>query len=228
MKFNKWTFALAALAAVSLCLAPAVRAQGTTSTNSITTITGTTTNSAAAPAEFLPASLEQLWAAIDNSDVLQATNWALAPYVTYAPSAADKVGAGALAIYNVPQLTSSLGSVGTALGVDWLGSWSLISANATIQVPTHPLAHITWLTPMLPASVTNITCVPFAIAGIGTPMSGSSTAGAATLWDVGYQVKFGHWAGGNFGVGITWGEWMNAGPESGHRYHIFVSYQKGF
>ena len=68
--------------------------------------------------------------------------------------------------------------------------------------------------------------VPFAVAGIGTPMSGSGSA--ATLWDVGDQVKFGHWLGGSFGAGVSWGEWMNAGRESGHRYHFFLSYQKGF
>lgn len=169
--------------------------------------------------------LGNLWNAVDNSEILQATNWALAPYATYAPSAADKVGAGVLAVYNVPQLTGSLGAVGAALGADWLGSWSIISGNVTIQAPMHPLAHISWLSG-LPAGITNLTFTPFAVGGIGAPMSG--TSGAATLWDVGGQVKFGHWLGGNFGVGASYGEWMNAGKESGHRYHFFLSYQKGF
>ena len=170
-------------------------------------------------------SLANLWNAIDASDILQATNWAVAPYLTYAPSAADHVGAGVLAIYNMPQLSSSLGQVGAALGADWLGSWSLVSGNVTLQVPTHPLANISWLS-FLPASIKGATMVPFAVAGIGTPMSGSGSE--ATLWDVGDQVKFGHWLGGSFGAGVSWGEWMNAGRESGHRYHFFLSYQKGF
>ena len=170
-------------------------------------------------------SLENLFKAVEASDILQATNWAIAPYMTYAPSAADKIGGGALAIYNVPQLTSTIGAVGAALGADWLGGWSLVSGNVTIQVPTQPLANISYLS-SLPASIRNIQMTPFALAGIGAPMSGSS--GAATIWDVGDQIKFGHWLGGNFGAGVTWGEWMNAGKESGHRYHFFLSYQKGF
>jgi hypothetical protein len=170
--------------------------------------------------------LGNLWTAIDSSAILQATNWAVAPYATYAPSAVDKIGGGVLAIYNVPQLSGNLGSVGAALGADWLGSWSLVSGNITIQTDTRPLAHITWLSGA-PAWVTNIVVTPFALVGVGTPMSGG-TQGAATIWDTGAQIKFGHWLGGNFGTGITWGEWMNAGKESGHRYHFFLSYQKGF
>ena len=192
-----------------------------------TVITGTTTNGAVAPAEFgISGALGNLWTAIDNSDILQATNWAVGPYLTYAPAAADKVGGGVLAVYNVPQLSGNLGSVGAALGADWLGGWSLVSGNVTIQTDTRPLAHISWLS-TLPAGLTNIVMTPFAVAGIGAPMSGGNQ-GAATLWDVGDQIKFGHWMGGRFGCGFTWGEWMHAGKESGHRYHIFVSYQRGF
>ena len=171
-------------------------------------------------------SLSLLVNAIENSDLLQATNWAVAPYFTYAPSGVTKEGGGVLAIYDVPQLSGTLGQVGMALGADWLGDWSLVSGNVTLQVPTHPLAHIGILQGIIPASITNVTCIPFALAGIGTPMSGSGSA--ATIWDIGYEVKFGHWAGGNFGAGVTWGEWMNAGTASGHRYHFFLSYQKGF
>ena len=178
------------------------------------------------PALGLPDAVNTLIAAVENSDLLQATNWAIAPYATYAPSAADKIGGGVLAIYNVPQLSGSLGSIGTALGADWLGDWSLVSGNITLQIPTHPLAHLGILQGIIPASLTNTLAYPFALAGIGTPMSGSGSA--ATIWDVGYQIRFGHWLGGNFGTGVTWGEWMNAGKESGHRYHFFLSYQKGF
>ena len=218
---------IAVLAAITIALSASaqqtvtVTASGAAVTNTLQTIPST---NVLADLD-IPSSLTALWNAVDNSDILQATNWAVAPYMTYAPSAADKVGAGVLAIYNVPQLTGSAGAIGAALGADWLGGWSLVSGNVTIQTTTHPLAHISWLSG-LPAAVTNIAVIPFALAGIGQPMSGSS--GAATIWDTGAQVKFGHWLGGNFGAGITYGEWMNAGPESGHRYHFFLSYQKGF
>lgn len=208
---------IVALLMVAALLALPARAQ-TTNTNP--------------PANFFPAglgvsgSLENLITAVGNSDLLQATNWAAAPYLTYAPQAQDKVGGGFLAVYNMPALTSSLGSVGAALGADWLGSWSLVSGNVTLQVPTHPLAHLGILQGIIPASITNTVCTPFAVAGIGTPMSGNGSA--ATIWDLGYQIQFGHFAGGKFGAGITWGEWMNAGVESSHRYHFFLSYQKGF
>lgn len=219
MKFNKWLLGL------TLCsmLALESYAQQTTTvdTNGVSV---TTSNSAAPPLSFLPTNgitgeIVAVAQIVDASGILSATNWAVAPYLTYSPSTKVKVGGGVLAVYNVPQLTSTnLGAVGAALGVDWLGSWSLISGNVTINMVTHPLANFT----ILPVNIRSIEAEPFALAGIGTPMSGGSAA--AAIWDVGYDVKFGHWLGGQFGAGFTWGEWMNAGPQSGHRYHVFLQY----
>jgi hypothetical protein len=229
---NKKTLLIIGVAAAVLATVN-LQAQVTTVTSTNGTST-TTTNTATPPAQFLSgglgglgADVNQLWGAVENSGVLQATNWAVAPYATYAPSAKDKVGGGIMAIYDVPALTSTnLGAVGLCLGMDWLGSWSLVSGSATVQANTHPLANISWLS-WLPAPVRNAQCTPFALAGIGQPLTGGS-AGAATLWDLGYEVKFGHWLGGQFGTGVTWGEWIHAGSESGHRYHFFLSYQYGF
>ena len=222
--------AAAVLATVGLPGQGNAQVMTVTSTNGTST---TTTNSATPPAQFLPgdlgslgADVNQLWGAVENSGILQATNWAVAPYATYAPSAKDQIGGGIMAVYDVPALTSTnLGAVGFCLGMDWLGSWSMVSGSATVQANTHPLANIFWLS-WLPSAARNVNGVPFALAGVGQPMSGSS--GAATLWDLGYQVKFGHWMGGQFGTGFSWGEWMNAGSESGHRYHFFLGYQYGF
>lgn len=165
--------------------------------------------------------LGQVWSAFTASSIMQATNYAIAPYATYAPKAPEKVGGGILAIYNVNDY------VGAALGVDYLGSFSLVSGNVTLKADTQPLKTITWLS-WAPDMVRNVTVTPFSLLGVGTPLGGTSGQGAATIWDVGGMVKFGHLFGGRFGAGATWGEWMNAGAYSGHRYHAFVDWQKGF
>ena len=169
--------------------------------------------------------LSTLYNAVENSAILQATNWAVSPYATYAPKSANKTGGGVLAVYNVPALTGSLGAVGAVLGADWLGSWSLVSGSVTISAVTHPLASTSLLS-RLPANIRNIEADPFTIAGIGTPLHGSS--GTAELWDIGYNIDIYNTASSKFGAGFTWGEWMNAGTESGHRYHLFVSWKYNF
>ncbi|MGO9705594.1 MAG: hypothetical protein ACLPYZ_10270 [Limisphaerales bacterium] len=170
----------------------------------------------------VPAALGQLWSAIAASDILQATNYSIAPYLTYASAvkASDKVGGGLLAIYNVNSY------VGAAMGVDWLGQFSLVSGNVTLKADIQPFKQISFFS-FLPDTIKNAWVTPFTLLGIGQPM-GNTTVGAATVWDVGASVKFGHWLGGNFGVGATWGEWQNAGNYSGHREHLFLEYQKGF
>lgn len=209
--------------------APILNAQ----TTIVTTTNGTTvvsTNDATAPADFLGdlgivgGALQSIVSTVDNLGLLDATNYALAPYFTYAPSAKDKVGGGILIPFDFPALSGTNGAIGMAVGMDWLGHWSLISGNVTMKLETHPL-NIGILS-FLPASVRGITAEPIAIVGVGAPLAGSS--GAATLWDVGYNVKFGHFLGGSFGAGATWGEWMNAGAESGHRYHFFLDWRYGF
>lgn len=169
----------------------------------------------------LTGSLGQVWTAFTQSQIMQATNYALAPYLTYAPKAPEKVGGGLLAIYNVSDY------VGAALGVDYLGSFSLVSGNVTLKADTQPLKTITWLS-WAPDTVRNVTVTPFTLLGVGQPLGGTSGQGAATIWDVGGEIKFGHLWGGRFGAGATWGEWQNAGAYSGHRYHAFLSWQKGF
>jgi hypothetical protein len=178
------------------------------------------------PQVGLSATAQQLIDGISNSELLKATNWDYAAYLTIASSAKDHVGGGVLASYNFPALSSSLGGVGACIGADWMGSWSLVSGNLTLKTTTHPFNSV--LGSIAPASWTNITAQPFALAGIGQPM-GSGGAGAATIWDIGYNVDLYHSSGGwAFGVGACWGEWMNAGVESGHREHFFLNIHKGF
>jgi len=161
--------------------------------------------------------LTELYDALSTSGLATATNYAVEPYLTYAPKApgGNQVGGGALIVYNVSQF------VGTGLGVDYLGQFSLVSANLTLRVPTHPFTFtgVAW--------ATNLAVVPFALAGVGTPLSGAGT-GAIAITDAGAYVSFGHLWGGKFNTGACYGRWDNAGAYSGPRYHFFVGWSKGF
>ena len=86
---------------------------------------------------------------------ISATNLAVEAYATYAPKAPTKWGGGALIIYNVNNF------VGLGLGLDWLGSFSLVSANVQFSLPYHPLS-----------SYPNFELVPFALLGVATAYSG--------------------------------------------------------
>ena len=161
--------------------------------------------------------LGEIWDAVESSGLTTATNYAVEPYLTYAPSApsGNQIGGGVFLAYNVSKY------IGTGLSVDYLGQFSLVSANVQLKVPTHPLAFIgsSW--------ATNLVVAPFAIAGVGTGLSGS-TGGAIAVTDAGAYVQFGELAGGRFNVGAAYGRWDNAGSYSGARYHLFVGWSKGF
>jgi len=74
---------------------------------------------------------------------------------------------------------------------------------------------------------TNLVVAPFALAGVGTGLSGS-TGGAIAVTDAGAYVQFGELWGGRFNVGAAAGRWDNAGAYSGQRYHLFAGWSKGF
>ena len=155
---------------------------------------------------------EAIW---DN--LKSATNYAIAPYATYAPKAPTQFGGGVLAIYNVSQY------FGAGVGADWLGGFNLVSGNIQLKLPTHPLSS-------LGGNWANIEVTPFAIGGIGTPFSGAGAAngGISTIEDAGLQIKFGHLWGGQFGVEGTYGRWTGSGAYDVARYHAAISWQKGF
>lgn len=148
---------------------------------------------------------------------MSATNYGVAVYGTYAPKAPTKIGGGVLGVYNINDYA------GLGLGVDWLGQFSLLSVNLQLKLPVQPFR--TWTS--YPAWVQSIKVIPLAIVGTGKPFTGGGN-GVATLWDTGGLIKFGHLFKGQFGVGATWGAWDNAGDYSGHRYHAFLSWSKGF
>lgn len=172
----------------------------------------------------VPSLEDGLQKAIDSLESIKVgnvTNYSFVPYATYAPEAPDgnKVGGGILAVYNVNN------HLGAGVGVDYLGQFSLVSGNLSIKADIHPLKQIEFLNGS--SWATNFTITPFAMAGVGKPLGGTST-GMAALADVGGQTKLGDVWGGTIGLGVCYGQWVNAGDYSVKRYHFFLSWQKGF
>ena len=157
-----------------------------------------------------------IYQAVASSGILSATNYSIEPYLTYAPKLPTKYGGGLLAVYNVNAY------VGLGLGVDWLGSFNMLSCNATFKYPLHPFKSFTFI----PEGFrTNFAVVPFALAGGGTAFTGN---GGVMIADTGFYTAFGHLWGGQFNTGVCWGQWANAGDYSGKRYHFFMGWNKGF
>ena len=219
MKFNKRTLGLALIGALALSTLNLNAQAGTTNAPA----TGTT-NVAQVPnlldtnAPTIYGGLSEIWQAFSTSGLTTATNYAIEPYLTYAPDApkGHQVGGGAFLCYNVSKF------IGTGLGIDYLGQFSLVSANVQLKVPTHPFAFtgVSW--------ATNIVVAPFALAGVGVNLGSSGGSGAIAVTDAGAYVQFGHLWGGRFNVGGAAGRWDNAGAYSGTRYHGFIGWSKGF
>ena len=173
------------------------------------------------PASFWDIS-KQLGQAVSDSGIGNSTNYSVAPYLTYAPKAKDHYGAGVLCIYNVSSY------IGAGFGVDYLGSFNLVSGNVTLKKDIYPFRSVGFAkgTFLETASVT-----PFVLTGVGVPLGGTGNNGAAAtvVYDIGGYSQFGHWLGGRFGAGACYGSWSGAGPDySVKRYHLFLSWQKGF
>lgn len=152
-----------------------------------------------------------------------ATNWAIEPYFTYAPKAPTKEGGGLLAGYNFNQF------VGLYAGFDWLGQFSFMSGNVSLQAPFH-------VSTIAPAGLvsslhlTNVVLSPFGLAGVGTAYSGAGSfnGSVSTTTDVGAYIKFGHILGGQANIGAAWGKWTGTGPYDVSRYHVFMGLTWGF
>jgi Outer membrane protein beta-barrel domain len=151
------------------------------------------------------------------------TNISVDPYATYAPKAPDKFGGGFFAAYNINE------NVGLGIGLDWLGSFSLVSGNVTLRAPFH----ITTVFPQLAQYklFQDLIVTPFAIAGVATPYSGNGNFNGTpfVVSDIGAYVKFGHVLGGQFDAGGAYGKWSGQGPYGGvTRYHFFAGLCWGF
>lgn len=140
-----------------------------------------------------------------------ATNYTLVPYATYAPANSSHKslwGGGVLVCYNVNKY------VGAVVGVDYLGEFSLLSANLALQLPYQPFPNSG------NSLLRSVTVTGIGIVGIGKPFSGTSGDNISIVTDAGALIKFGT----KYGVGATYGQWINAGPYSGEREHVFFTY----
>lgn len=142
------------------------------------------------------------------------TNFAVAPYFTYAKDAPKHFGGGLLGVYNVNN------NLGLGTGVDWLGEFSMVNANVSLKLPIHPfgfIGHPEW------------SLSPFGLVGFGTPLSGAEKAngtlstieGAGAFFDF---IKGKKWHGG---AGYEYSNWDGAGKFSGKRHHFFLEFSRG-
>ena len=107
------------------------------------------------------------------------TNFVVSPYMSYAPSLKQKVGGGIFAGWNISQ------NVGVGAAFDYAGGQAtmfsgrhLESADAASDVPVH--------------SLSNVVVTPYALGGIGTPISGVGDANGslAAIAGAGAAVDF--------------------------------------
>lgn len=108
------------------------------------------------------------------------TNFVVSPYMSYAPSLKQKVGGGIFAGWNISQ------NVGVGAAFDYAGGQAtMFSGQVTLKVPTRPLT-------FLSSSLSNVVVTPYALGGIGTPISGVGDANGslAAIAGAGAAVDF--------------------------------------
>jgi hypothetical protein len=159
------------------------------------------------------------------------TNFSVDAYGTWAPKApkgTQKIGGGVLALYDFNQNASA------GIGLDYLGSLSLVSGNFEGKLPVHISTLLPFLedatTPQWLKTIGNQVMIPFGLVGIGTAYTGNGHFNGApmAITDIGDAVTFGHVLGGEFNGGVAWGKWIGAGPYGDiTRYHLFFGYDHG-
>lgn len=191
----------------------------TTETNASGGIT-TTTNTAVS--NGAPTSSGITWGGLLSagqrvfSSLKGATNWAVAPYASYGLKN-HKFGGGILALYDFNNF------VGSGIGIDELGSLSIVSANVQLKLPLKPLAFTGW------SWATNLITTPFVYSGVGVPMGGTSGSGAVTHEGEGVNFDVAKLWGGTFSLGAAYIQRQGAGPVySGTYINPFLMWRKGF
>lgn len=192
------------------CLAMVTHAQTTYTTNSSGQVFVTTpipTNSA--PGGGLLLEAKAILVSLEN-----ATNYAVVSYLSYGLNN-HKVGGGVLALYNFNNY------IGAGVGADYLGQFSLVSANVQLKLPLKPLAFTKW------AWAQDLVMTPFAFSGLGTPFSGTGGSGIATHIGAGDYFQFGHLWGGRFNIGGAYIDREGAGKYSGKYANALFAWSKG-
>ena len=203
----KKLFAIIGLTALLSCFAAQAQTNAVINTNSVASTNQTLSV------------WQQTLSSFSWDSLKSVTNYAIEPYMTYAPDikgASSKVGGGALILYNLNNYVAG------GIGIDYLGQFSLFAGDLTLKLPIAISKYVT-----LPAPFDNLVITPFTLGGVGTPMSGVGSS-PIMVWDLGAAIKFGRLWGGQFNTGAAYGAWENAGDYSGKRYHIFVGWSKNF
>lgn len=151
--------------------------------------------------------LGQVW-----SDLSTATNIAVVPYAAYGLNN-HKLGGGVLGLYNFNNY------VGAGIGVDYVGEFSMVSANIELKLPMRPLA---------PFGLTNFVATPFVFSGLGTPFSGSSGSGVSTHLGAGANFDVTKLWGGQLSVGAAYVTRSGAGLYSDKYVEPFIAWRHGF
>lgn len=149
-------------------------------------------------------------------DLKGATNWAVVPYGSYGIKN-HKVGGGILALYNFNNF------IGSGIGIDEMGTLSVVSGNVELKLPIKPLAFTGW------SWATNLVTTPFVYSGIGAPIGGTSGSGIVTHEGEGFNFDAVKLWGGEMSLGVAYIERQGAGKVySGNYINPFIGWRKGF
>ena len=150
-------------------------------------------------------SLFQKW----FSGAAYSTNWTFVGYFSLADNdkGVRRLGSGLLAIYEINKY------VGTAIGLDYLESFSLISGNVELKAPVQAG----------PVVVT-----PFLVAGVGLGLGEED--GGSVIAGGGAAVTVYRWKddGGSLNLGYAAVHWGDAGDYSGLRHQLFLAFRVRF
>ncbi len=152
---------------------------------------------------------------VSTNEISHATNWTAAPYITYFPNdhGAAQFGGGIFVSYKINSVLNA------GLGLDWLGRLTMPSGNVSLKYPIHPLASF---------GMEKLTVIPFAIAGIATPIGGAGNDNGtlATILGLGATIPIAHTKlfgrETDIAIGGALVKWNNAGKYDGNHYEGFL------